>query len=101
MGRAKPVDLGVVKFRTMGEAHDYFQRMLGSYKPGDRVSAKDGLELYELLKRHPEAATKIGVGVSHFEVASHDFNSQCFWVHRTDGSFEDFSYPTCITEGRY
>lgn len=101
MGKAIPIDLGVVYFSTMGRARQHFHVMLQSYVPGTRVSNADALELAELLKRHPEYAVKAGVGISHFEVMSADFGSQCFAVHRIDGSFDDFSYTTCITAGRY
>jgi hypothetical protein len=101
VGRARAVDLGVLVFRTMKEAHDYFHVMLQSYAVGDRVSSAHAAALTGLLNRHPDHLAKIGVGISHFKVMAADFGSQCFAVHRIDGSYEDFSYTTCITEGRY
>lgn len=100
-GKRRPVDLGVIKFAKMGDAREHFHRMLQSYQPGDVVGAEDGAQLAELLKRHPDCAAKVGVGIAQFEVIEADFGSQCFAVRRVDGSFEDFSYKTCITEGRY
>ena len=101
MGRAKPVDLGVIQFSTMAKAHEHFHLLLQSYSPGDRVEDIHAIQLAELLKRHPDYAVKRGVGISHFEVMEAEFGSQCFAVHRVDGSFEDFSYKTCISQGRY
>lgn len=100
-GKRQPVDLGVIKFEKMVDAREYFHTVLQSYRPGDTVSAEHGAQLAELLKRHPDHAAKVGVGIAHFEVIDADFGSQCFAVRRTDGSFEDFSYKTCISEGRY
>jgi Protein of unknown function (DUF3223) len=99
MGRAQPVDLGLKTFRSESAARGFFKKMLNRYSPGDTVSVEDDLLLRELIKRHPEAEAKIGEGIDHFEVMSHSFNSQCFAVHRTDGSFEDFSYTWCVSAG--
>jgi hypothetical protein len=101
MGKRIPVDLGVVKFSSLKEATDYFGDVLHSYRPGDRVSAAHQAEILALLNRHPDCAAKIGVGVDRIEVIEADFATQCFAVRRVDGSFEDFSYHTCISEGRY
>lgn len=99
MPRANPVVLGTMTFRSELAAKAYFKAMLNGYSPGDRVTKKDGVLLTELLRRHPDWEAKIGEGIDHFEVMTHSFNSQCFAVHRTDGSFEDFSYTWCISEG--
>lgn len=101
MGKAIKVVLGDVEFRTLTIASKYFSGMLQGYKIGDVVSEDDSKLLLELLRRHPEARAKIGVGVHHFEVMDGGMKSQCFAVHRVDGSFEDFSYKTCISEGKY
>ncbi len=98
MGRAISVDLGVIKFRTKYEARGFFQRMLNSYEIGQHVSKEHTSFLKELLKRHPESAQKIGPGVDHFEVLSADFSTQCFYVFRVDGSFDNFSLHACIDQ---
>ena len=99
MGKAKPVDLGTCAFKSEAAARVHFRAMLRRYVPGERVKDEDAVQLAALLMRHPEAHAKVGEGIDHFEVMSHTFNSQCFAVHRTDGSFEDFSYTWCISEG--
>lgn len=81
MGKAIPVDLGVVSFKSRSKARVHFQGILQSYSVGDRVSEEHGRQLVELLKLHPEAASKIGSGVSHFEVLGADFDTQCFHFH--------------------
>lgn len=96
-----PVVLGAVRFRSRSAATTYFHQVLQSYNPGDRVSAEHEGLLVELLKRHPESAAKVGDGIAYFGVIQADFMSQCFAVYRPDGSYERFSYHTCITEGAY
>jgi hypothetical protein len=49
-----------------------------------------------LCTAHPDAGAKMGCGVNHFSVRSADFGSKCFWVNRTDGTTEKFSYKACI-----
>lgn len=99
MGKAKEVVLGSIRFRTMTLAHQHFQEMLQSYDVDDHVSDEDAELLLALLKRHPSYAAKVGVGIARFEVIEAEFGSQCFAVRRIDGSYEDFSYKKCISEG--
>ena len=101
MGRAKPVILATQTFAKQGDAWAYFGDMLKRYSPGDRVSLRDQADLSELLKRHPDAATKIGVGIDHFEVQEADYDTQCFRAVRVDGTWERFSYhtPTQVRSG--
>ena len=70
--------------------------MLQKYDVGDKVSANDALVVMDALSRHPDATAKIGCGISYFSVRSADFGSQCFWVNRSDGTTEKFSYMKCI-----
>lgn len=97
MGRGKPVDLATRSFDSQGAATAFFKEILNRYRPGTRVSDEDSLELSALLERHSEYATKVGCGVSHFEVMATEHGTQCFRVVRTDGTGTDFSYPHCIT----
>ena len=70
--------------------------MLHKYDVGDKVSMTDAEVLHAALARHPDAIAKVGSGITHFSVRSADFGSQCFWVNRTDGTTEKFSYKACI-----
>ncbi|MBR0683353.1 DCL family protein [Roseomonas eburnea] len=100
MGRAKPVVLAGRTFSKQGDAWTYFADMLKRYVPGDRVSADDEADLAELLKRHPQADEKIGCGIDHFEVQEADYDTQCFRVVRTDGTWERFSFHVCVAPDR-
>lgn len=93
---AKPITIGSTYFAKRGDATAFFQAMLNRYDVGDKVSAADEDMLRAALAMHPNADEKIGCGVKHFSVRSADFGSKCFWVNRTDGTTEKFSYSTCI-----
>jgi len=76
-----------------------------AYTVGERITAsRDDLMLREVLDLHPDAADKIGAGVSYFFVGltrdGDKFNvrpdATGIWIKRIDGSEVDFSYRTCI-----
>lgn len=98
MGRGKPVILDTMQFENQASAHSFFKAMLNRYIPGERVSEEDAEKLSSLFKRHPDFETKVGCGVSYFEVMAADFGSQCFCAVRNDGSKEGFSYQRCVTQ---
>jgi hypothetical protein len=75
----------------------HIKDMLKRYDVGDKVSPQDSAVLKDLLARHPNAVQKIGSGIKDFSVRmSGEFGSKCFWVNRTDGTTEDFSFKGCI-----
>ena len=69
--------------------------MLYKYNLGDKVSAEDAEHLTALVARHPEADEKIGVGIESFSVRTADYGTRCFWINRTDGTTEKFSFKAC------
>jgi hypothetical protein len=83
-------------FAKKGDATSYLRAMLQRYDFGDRVNAADEQVLRAALALHPEAEAKIGCGITHFSVRSADFGTKCFWLNRTDGTTEKFSYKTCV-----
>lgn len=98
MGRGKRVVLDLMSFDNQTQAKEFFREMLNRYIPGERISPVDSQHLGPLFKRHPEYATKVGVGVDHFEVMPAEYGTQCFCAVRTDGSKEGFSYIKCVTQ---
>ncbi|WP_297339180.1 DCL family protein [Pseudophaeobacter sp.] len=92
---AKPVQIGDLHFARKGDATKFFQEMLYRYDLGDRVSEADASILTDLVSMHPEFLEKIGSGIDSFSVRSGDFGTQCFWVNRTDGTAEKFSFRAC------
>lgn len=94
---AKPFTIDTRSFRKKGEATAFFKAMLNRYRPGDRVSNADAVDLAALLKCHTEYADKVGSGIDHFCVMANLYNTQSFEIVRTDGTRDDFSYKHCIT----
>jgi hypothetical protein len=93
---AKPVTLGPHHFKKKGDAAAHLKAMLRKYDVGDKVSAGDTQVLHAALALHPDADAKVGCGITHFSVRSADFGTKCFWLNRTDGTTEKFSYKACI-----
>ncbi len=93
---AKPVTIGSMYFAKKGAAVAYLRDMLNRYDVGDRVNADDERFLRTALALHPEAEAKIGCGIAYISVRSADFGSRCFWINRTDGTTEKFSYKKCV-----
>ena len=98
MGKARTIKTDTRLFEKAGDATAFFSKMLGGYKVGQIVSDTDALDLKALLKRHDEYTDKVGVGIDHFEVAvpPEEYKGQCFWIIRTDGSREAFSFKHCL-----
>jgi Protein of unknown function (DUF3223) len=94
---AKPFTIDTRSFQKKGEATEFFREMLNRYRPGDRVSDIDAVDLAALLKCHTEYADKIGSGIDHFCVMENVYKTQSFEIVRTDGTRDDFSYKHCIT----
>jgi hypothetical protein len=93
---SKPVTLGPLYFSKTGDAAAHLKAMLHKYDVGDKVSGDDAKVLRAALALHPNADAKVGCGITYFSVRSADFGTKCFWVNRTDGSTEKFSYKSCI-----
>lgn len=91
-----PMQIGGIDFAKKGDAMLFFREMLNRYRPGEMVSDTDARLLSALLARHPEAKDKAGAGVTGFKVRSADWGTQCFWVMRSDGSSEKFSFYACL-----
>jgi hypothetical protein len=93
---SKPISIGQLHFKKKGDADAFLKALLHKYDVGDRVSAADAEILLSALALHPDGVSKIGCGVSHFSVRTADFGTKCFWVNRTDGTTDKFSYKACI-----
>jgi hypothetical protein len=98
---AKPIALvNGRQWRTRTAAHAHFKEMLGRYKLDDVVpQGNDHEDLLALLKHYdrdvgPGQPTKIGAGVEYFskgQARGEGFTNECFFVHRIDNTFDDFS----------
>jgi hypothetical protein len=92
---AKPIKIGSLAFKKKGDANEFFKSMLYRYDLGDKVSVDDAEHLTVLVAMHPEADEKIGVGIESFSVRTADYGTRCFWINRTDGTTEKFSFKSC------
>ena len=96
MPRGIPVTIAGIEYATKKDAIAHFRAMLNRYDIGDKVSAADQAELHDLIKRHPEAETRIGIGVESFNVRDGGYNTQCFSITRPDGTTRNFAFRDCI-----
>lgn len=93
----KPVVIFTKSFPTQKAATEYFRAMLNRYAVGDSVNADDTRDLMALIERHPEASTKVGIGIDHFTVIKTGEGSNCFYIVRRDGTGTDFSFYKCVS----
>jgi hypothetical protein len=97
MAKREPIIVAGETFQTKKAVEDRCREILYAYPIGARVAEHHAVFLYDLLKRHTEAETKIGFGVDHFTVQRAEQGSQCFNVTRIDGTRIDFSFKACLT----
>ncbi|KAJ6835435.1 DNA ligase 1-like [Iris pallida] len=90
--------LGSKSFGSGEEMFNYFFKFLHFWPPNVIVNKYEHMVLFDLLKKgHAEASKKIGVGIQAFQVRFHPtFKSRCFFIVRTDGTSEDFSFRKCV-----
>lgn len=93
---AIPVQVGELCFGTKSEARIFFREMLNKYDVGDKVSAADEKILRDAVLQHPLSGEIVGCGILGFSVRTADYQTQCFWVNRTDNSTDKFSIYKCF-----
>ncbi|KAL7160206.1 hypothetical protein ABFS83_01G078000 [Erythranthe nasuta] len=73
------------------------KRMLKQYPMNSQLTGEDRSTAIRALQFHPQWKDKIGSGVSEIKVGRHpEHKETCFFLVRTDGTEEDFSYNKCI-----
>ncbi len=92
MPRKKSITVGDRHFTYQKDALEYYRDLLSRYNIGDTLSDRDFDEVYELLKNHPDASKKIGIGILSIFVAQDGYGGKCFHVKRTDNTTENFSF---------
>lgn len=53
-----------------------------------------------ILQDHPNAIEKVDVGVQCIFVKDGSYGTRCFWLHRIDGTYVDFSFLACFDKPR-
>lgn len=90
------ITIGEVVFASKQSAARAARSVLYRYQPGETVRGEDAWFLAELLARHPERETKIGVGVLSFQIQQ-NLGSRGFWLTRIDGTCTDWSFLSCLS----
>jgi hypothetical protein len=93
-----PIQIGARFFKTKTEAKNFARSIMARWADGEIISGLDDLFLRDLVALHHEAAAKIGCGIEHFTIQRDPVwgNTRHFLIIRTDGSFTDVSFHTCI-----
>ncbi|KAL3677428.1 hypothetical protein R1sor_027376 [Riccia sorocarpa] len=93
-----PVKLGPKLFHSGIEMFTYFYDLLHGWVSNVDFNKYEHMVLTDLLtKGHRDAESKIGPGIQSFQIRYHTgWRSRCYFLIRTDGSAEDFSYRKCV-----
>ncbi len=96
MARSKGYIINGQFFKTKDAIRQKMREILYAYPIGAKLNGEDTAFLLELLHNHPNAIEKIGCGIEGFEVRQESSISRCFYLVRTDGTAENFSYKKCL-----
>ncbi|CAN6462536.1 unnamed protein product [Victoria cruziana] len=96
--KSESVKLGPKAFSSSVEMLNYFYKFLHFWPLNVDVNKYEYMIFLDLLKNgSSEADKKMGSGVQSFQIRVHPvWRSRCFFVMRTDGTFDDFSYRKSI-----
>ncbi|RYQ79818.1 hypothetical protein Ahy_Scaffold1g106629 isoform A [Arachis hypogaea] len=74
------------------------RNILNKYSIDEQLNEKDLFTMLKVLHFHPHRDEKYGSGPQHIKVGWHPEHktTRCFFIERTDGTVEDFSYRKCI-----
>ncbi|XP_019421599.1 PREDICTED: DNA-directed RNA polymerase IV subunit 1-like isoform X1 [Lupinus angustifolius] len=72
--------------------------ILNNYLIDQQLSDRDLSTMLRVLHFHPHKDKKFGTGPQCIKVGQHPIykDTRCFFIERTDGTVEDFSYRKCI-----
>jgi hypothetical protein len=85
-------------FKTKKEALECLREIRDRYLDGRDLVGDDFAFMSFVLSHHPSVNRKIGAGLSAIFVAVDraGYGTLGFWVRRTDGSTDDFSWNECL-----
>lgn len=96
MSRVKTVQIGNHEWKYQKDALLFYKEILNAYKIDDSLIGEDFDEIFNLIKNHPNAVSKIGCGIESIFIAGDGYDKQCFHIKRTDGNTENFSYIKAV-----
>ncbi|MGE6761412.1 DCL family protein [Corallococcus interemptor] len=88
------------EFATKDALTKRVRQIRDKYLGNKILNETDAAFIRDLLTHHTEAAEKAGIGLKHFTVEKNRDGTDSFYITRTDGSRDDFSFKTCITNIR-
>lgn len=72
------------------------QDIVARHENGVEITGYEFDELIQLLHWHPEAEEKFGPGIEAIWVDLNRYGTRSFYLRRTDGTKDDFSWVTCV-----
>lgn len=98
VGKSTPVEIAGQTFPSIGDFKDHLKKLLNDLPQGSTLGDPHHTFLCHLIRRHPNAAEKIGMGIKNFKVltnTNYGGKNRCFYLFRIDGTFTDFSSQKC------
>lgn len=90
------IEIGEYSFPSKAAAVAEIRRIKDEYPLDTPLLGDDAKLITALLGLHPDAAEKTGPGIQHITIRAIEYGARGFWVTRTDGSCDDFSYKTAL-----
>ncbi|CAI5942587.1 unnamed protein product [Closterium sp. NIES-65] len=96
--KSGPVVLGPQTFATGLQMFNFFLDLLRGWPVNLDINQYEHMVLLDLLKKgHSDPTSKVGAGIRSFQIRPHpEFHSRCFFLVRSDGTVDDFSYRKCV-----
>lgn len=93
------VEVGPLSFSSKARAVEHVRAIKDRTSPGNFLSGEDAAVVLGALQRHPDCASKVGLGVRRIGVfANGETRSGAgFGVERVDGTVARFSYKVCFS----
>ena len=88
--------IGQLKFKYKKDVTAHYKKILNSYDFKESLDEDDFNNVLNLLKIHPNAQGKIGIGIEKIIVDETRYKTKCFNAIKADSSCEIFSYLKCI-----
>lgn len=88
--------LGDNDFKTKAKIKTYFQNFYRTHTVGTLLPQEQRRVMIDLIKWHPDYDTWDVNDDVQFKIGKDEYGTKNFWVLKTSGDWEVFSYNTCI-----
>lgn len=96
----KPIEIGMLIFKTKKEALGFFKQILNAYDFGESISKQDFEYLNELIKVQSDSEELIGCGLQEIRIAKLKYNTKGFELVKNDNTTQLISYTKRINPPR-